>query len=127
MNEVFFNPSYVSLSHLIITIAYFMVITLGLLYVIYFCFTKFLFKKSKHRKEVLLDITFLWTLMFVLMVFNVYWFIFIYKIGISNFDFNSTYQYLALLPQIIIFLSIIIFYIIKRHSINNVINETSLK
>jgi len=126
MENIFFNLVYSNFEQTLISLLIFIALSGVFIYLIYFVLSKLLFRKSKQRKEISLRLTFLWTLFTYYVFFNVYIFIFFYKIGIGNMNFGSVIFYLALLPQILVYLTLIVFFFIKRHSLKKLINVNSL-
>jgi hypothetical protein len=126
MENIYFNSVYSNLEHTLISLLIFIALSGVLIYVIYFVLSKLLFKKSKQRKEISLRLIFLWTLFVFFILYNTYVFIFLYKIGVDNLNFASGLLYLGLLPQIFIYVALIIFFFIKRHSLKKIINVNSL-
>lgn len=126
MENIFFNSCYSNFEQTLISLLLFVALGCVLIYVIYFVFSKLLFKKSKQRKEISLRLAFLWTLFVFFILYNTYVFIFLYKIGVDNLNFVSGLLYLGLLPQIFIYVALIIFFFIKRHTLKKIINVNSL-
>jgi hypothetical protein len=126
MENIFFNSVYSNLEHTLISLLIFIALSGVLIYVIYFVLSKLLFKKSKQRKEISLRLTFLWSLFVFFIFYNTYIFIFLYRIGVENLNFASGVLYLGLLSQIFIYVALIIFFFIKRHSLKKIINVNSL-
>jgi|GEM_PF-1822826 len=126
MENIFFNSGYSNFEQTLISLLIFIALSGVLVYVIYFVLSKLLFKKSKQRKEISLRLTFLWSLFVFFILFNTYIFIFLYRIGIDNLNFTSSILYLGLLPQIFVYLALIIFFFVKRHSLKKIINANSL-
>jgi len=120
MEDIFFNSNYSDFGQTLFNLLIFITISGVLIYVIYFVLSKILFKKSKQRKEIQLRLTFLWALFIFFLFFNVYIFILFYKIGSGNIEF------MAILPQILIYILLIILFFIKRHSLKKIINVKSL-
>jgi hypothetical protein len=126
MEKFIFNPVYSNLEHTLISLLIFIALSGVLIYIIYFVLSKLLFKKSKQRKEISLRLTFLWSLFVFLIFYNIYIFIFLYRIGVENLNFASGVLYLGLLSQIFIYVALIIFFFIKRHTLKKIINVNSL-
>jgi drug/metabolite transporter (DMT)-like permease len=126
MENIFFNSGYSNFEQTIINLLVFIALSGAILYVTYFVLSKLLFKKSKQRKEISLRLTFLWSLFVFFILFNTYIFIFIYRIGIDNMNFTSGLLYLGIFSQIFIYLALIIFFFIKRHTLKKIINVNSL-
>jgi len=126
MENIFFNPVFLNLAQTLIALFIFLAVIGFILYFLFFIFSKLLFKKSKQRKEITLRLAFLWSLTILFFLFNIYIFIFFYKVGIDNLNFTSALFYLGILPQLFIYLALIIFFFIKRHSLKILINNNSL-
>lgn len=126
MENLFFNTDYSNFELTIIKLLLFSALSGILLYLMFFAFSKFLFKKSKHRRELMLRLTFLWSVFAMLILFNAYVFMLFYKTGIDNMDFSKWKFYLGIMTQIVIYLFVIIFFYIKRYSLIKLLNEKSL-
>lgn len=126
MENIFFNSVYSNFEQTLISLLLFVALSGIIIYVIYFVLSKLLFKKSKQRKEISLRLAFLWTLFVFFILYNIYVFIFLYKIGVDNLNFASGLLYLGLLPHIFIYLALIVFFFIKRHTLKKIINVNSL-
>ncbi len=126
MENIFFNSGYSNFEQTLISLLIFVALSGIIIYVIYFVFSKILFRKNKQRKEISLRLALLWTLFVFFVLYNTYVFVFFYKIGIDNLNFASGLIYLGLLPQIFIFIALIVFFFIKRHTLKKIINVNSL-
>ena len=126
MGNVFFNTEYSNFEQTLISLLLFVALSGIFIYVIYFVLSKLLFKKSKQRKEISLRLIFLWSLFAFFILFNTYVFIFLFRIGVANLNFASSILYLGLLPQIFIYVALIFYFFIKRHSLKKIIDINSL-
>lgn len=126
MEYIYFNATYSNFELTLISLLMFLLISGVLIFVIYFVLSKLLFRKSKQRKEISLKLTLLWSLLAFLILFNTYIFLFFFMVGVDNMNFTSGVLYLGLLPQIFIYLALIIYFFIKRHSLKKLINVNSL-
>ena len=126
MENIFFDTSYTSLADMLFKVFAFLLVSGLLLFVIYFALTKFLFRKSKHRKEINLRLVFLWTIFAYFILFNVYIFVLIYRNGIDSLHWTSAKFYLGIIAQLIIYIGLIVYFFIKRHSLKKIINEKSI-
>jgi len=126
MENIFFNSVYAGFEQtLIISLSLFLAGG-SIFYAVYLLLSKLLYKKSKQRTEISLRLSFLWALLVFFIFFNVYFFTFLYRVGIDNMNFSSAILYLGLLPQILIYLSVIILFFIKSHSLKKIVNINSL-
>jgi len=126
MENIFFDTSYTSLTDMLIKVIAFLLVSGLLLFVIYFAFTKLLFRKNKHRKEINLRLVFLWTIFAYFILFNVYIFILIYKNGIDSLHWTSAKFYLGIIAQLTIYIGLLAYFFINRHSLTKIINEKSI-
>jgi hypothetical protein len=126
MENIFFDTSYTSLTEMLIKVIAFLLISGLLLYVIYLALTKLLFRKNKHRKEINLRLAFLWTIFAYFILFNVYIFVLFYKNGIDSLHWTSAKFYLGIIAQLTIYIGLLAYFFIKRHSLNKIINEKSI-
>jgi hypothetical protein len=126
MEDIFLNVSYSNLQQLLIRIFSFLFVSGILLYIIYFALSKILFKKSSHPRVINLRLVFLWSLFAYFVVFNVYFYILFYKNGTDSLHWTSLSCYLGIMAQIIIYILILIFFFVRRQSLNKIINEKSI-
>jgi hypothetical protein len=126
MENLFFNPIFHSIAQTLINLLIFIAITGLLLYILFFILSKIMYRKSLHRREITLRLTFLWSLIAFLIVLNFYLFFLYYHLGIENMLFTSWKFYIGILSQIIIYSTIIILFFIQRNSLKKIINENSL-
>jgi len=126
MENIFFDTSYTSLSQMLIKVFAFLLVSGLLLFVIYFTLTKLLFRKNKHRKEINLRLVFLWTIFAYFILFNVYIFVLIYRNGIDSLHWTNAKFYLGIIAQLTVYIGLLAYFFIKRHSLINIINEKSI-
>ena len=126
MENIFFDTSYTSLTDTLIKVTAFLLVSGLLLYVIYFCLTKILFRKSKHRKEINLRLAFLWTIFAYFILFNGYIFLLFYRNGIDSLHWANAKFYLGIIAQLTIYIGLVAYFFIKRHSLTKIINEKSI-
>lgn len=126
MESIFFDISYTSLTDILIKLITFILISSILLYVIYFALSKLLFRKNKHRKEINLRLVFLWTIFAYFILFNVYIFILFYRNGIDSLHWKNAKFYLGIIAQLTIYISLLAYFFIKRHSLKKIITEKSI-
>ena len=126
MKDIFFNTDYTTLSAMLTKIIVFFTVSGILLYAIYFALTKFLYRKSKQRKGLTLRLTFLWSLFVYFIVFNAYIFALFYRNGIDTLQWTNLKFYLGIMAQLLVFIGLIIFFYVKRHSLKKIINDKSI-
>lgn len=126
MEELLFNAEYISMQSTLQSTMLLAVLSVAAIYIIYFALTKFLFRKSKMRKELSLRLAFLWSVFAYIIFFNVYILVFLFKVGIVNLDFMSSLLYLGILPQMFTYLCLVVLFFIKKHSVKALISENSL-
>ena len=126
MENIFFDTGYTSLQQMLIKVFVFLLTSGLLLYAIYFALTKLLFRKNKHRKEINLRLVFLWTIFAYFILFHVYIAVLFWKNGIDSFHWASPKFYLGITAQLTIYIGLLGFFFIKRHSLKKIINEKSI-
>jgi hypothetical protein len=126
MENIFFDTSYTSLTDMVIRVIAFLLVSGLLLYVIYFALTKLLFRKNKHRKEINLRLVFLWTLFTYFILFNVYLYILFYRNGPDSMHWTSAKFYFGIIAQLTVYIGLLAYFFIKRHSLNKIINQKSI-
>lgn len=123
MENFFFDTSYNSILQTLIKLLVFSLVSGLLLYLIYFFMTKFLFRKNKDRKEVNLRLVFLWSVLVYFILFNTYIFILFYRNGIASFHFNQAKFYPGIIAQLTLYIVLPVYFFIRRHALNQLINE----
>lgn len=126
MENLFFNSAFVNFEQSFTKLLIICAISALLLFALFFILSKLLYKRSRQRREILLRLTFLWSIFIFFIVFNVYIFMLFYSIGIDNMDFTNGRFYLGIISQIILFIVIPIFFFVKRHTLKKIIIENSL-
>jgi len=126
MEELLFNAEYINMQSTLQSTLLLAVLSVAAIYTIYFALTKFLFRKSKMRKELSLRLAFLWSIFVYIIFFNIYILVFLFKVGIVNLDFMSSLLYLGILPQMFTYLCLVVLFFIKKHSVKALISENSL-
>jgi hypothetical protein len=126
MENIFFNIGYTSLQQMLLKVLIFMTLSGLTLYLIYLGLTKIMFKKNVARKEINLRLIFLWAMIIYLILFNIYFFIFMFIVGVDSFQWTKPIFYLGFMAQIITYIVLIIYFILKRNSLDRIINEKSL-
>lgn len=126
MDNIFFDTNYTTFEQMLLKVFAFLFVSGILLYVIYFALAKVLFRKSKHRKEINLRLVFLWSLFTYFIVFNVYIFVLFYRNGIDSLHWTTPKFYLGIIAQLTIYIGLLAYFFIKRHSLSKIINEKSI-
>lgn len=126
MEEILFNAEFINMQSTLQSTLLLSVLSVAAIFIIYFALTKFLFRKSKMRKELSLRLAFLWSVFAYIIFFNVYILVFLFKVGIVNLDFMSSLLYLGILPQMFTYLCLVVLFFIKKHSVKALISENSL-
>jgi hypothetical protein len=126
MDKILFDINYVSIVQTVIKIFAFLLLSGFLLYVIYFTLSKILFRKSKFRKEANLQLALLWSIFSYFILFNIYLFILVYRNGVDSLLWTNIKFYLGIMSQIIIFIGVLVYFFIKRHTLIKIIKERSL-
>ena len=126
MENLFFNTDYLSFQQTLLKLMLMLAISGFIIYLLFFIFSKLLYRKSKFRREAILRLIFLWSLFVFFILFNIYIFFFFNKLGIVNMNFTKAIFYLGILSQIIIYVTVIISFFVKRHFLQKVINNNSL-
>jgi len=126
MIDFFFNINFVSLTQMLVKIFFFLFLSIAKLYVIYFIFTKILFRESKHRKEINLRLTFLWSIFAYLILFNIYLWALFYKNGTNMLQLTNPLFYLGLFAQISVYIALLVLFFSKRRALLRIINDKSI-
>jgi hypothetical protein len=126
MEDMFFNIAYTSFGQMMIRIAVFLALSGLLVYVIWFIMSKMLFRKTSQRREISLRLALLWSLFGFFLLFSIYLFQLFYHTGIHRIDFLSFSTYAGIMPQLVIFTGLILYFLIERQGLKKVINENSI-
>jgi len=125
MGHLFFDSKYYSTITTIEQTFLLLLVSALLVYLLYFIFSKILFRKTDANREILLGISFLWALTSFLLIFSSYCSLLFYFAGDDIHVFGWLF-FAGILPQIIIYASIVFVYVLKRNSLRNRINNISL-
>lgn len=126
MNDIFFNLQYESPQSALIKTGIFVLVSIFLLWLIYFVLVKLLFRKSGQRKEISLRLVFLWTIIAYFILFNVYVFVLFLRTGADSLNFSSGRFYLGIIAQLTIYVGLLIIFFIKRSSLKEILNAKSV-
>lgn len=126
MKDFFFNISFESFEGLAFKVILFLLISVLVLFVIYFLLTKLAFRKNKQRKEVNLRLTYLWSIYVYLLAYNIYIGAFFYMNGVDEMDWTTPRFYLGLIAQITLYLALLALFLVKRYELNKIINSKSI-
>lgn len=126
MEDLLINIHYNNLNDTLLKLLLVLFISGIIIFLIFFILTKIALRKSKMRRELILRMTFLWALLIYLLLFNIYFFVIFYLSGISEFNFYSINFYLGLLPQLLVYILIIILFLLKRSILLKIISKSSL-
>lgn len=104
-----------SVEEFIIKFGLLFVLSTIILWIVYLLLVKITRRFSKFHKDIFLRLQFMWALLAVLILFNVYWFVFIKSNGLDQFKWDSPVFYLDISPQILAYgLRIGLFVIVYR-------------
>lgn len=126
MTDLFFSLTYTTFEQMMIKILVFMVISGLLLYVIWFILSKLLYRKTDQRREISLRLSLLWSCFVFFLVFSIYLILLFYFTGIERIDFSQFSSYLGILAQLVIFIALIVFFLITRQGLKNIIHKNSI-
>jgi hypothetical protein len=126
MENLFFNIDYSNFENTLIKLLLFILLCGFLLYFLFLVFSKVIFRKIRIKREVSLRLTFLWSIFAFFIIFNTYIFVLFYHVGIDSMNFTYGRFYLGIFSQILIYVAILTFFFIKRHSLKKLINENTL-
>jgi hypothetical protein len=126
MEDIIFDITYTSLQQMFIKIFLFLFVSILFVFLIYFILTKVLFRRNKHRKEVNLRLILLWAIFIYLILFNVYIFFLLRINGIDSLQWTYPRFYLGIIAQLLVYISLIIYFFIRRHSLKQIIDEKSV-
>jgi hypothetical protein len=121
MLDFLFAPKYISTATMLFQ-SFIVLAIMGLLFwFIFFILSKLSFyKKSSLVADRILNLKTLWAFVLLMIIWNVYFFILIRVHGLSNFLWKKLNTYLALFPQLLIYILLIVFFIVlyKRYKKN---------
>lgn len=90
-----------------------LMISLAVLWLVYMILVKILGKRTKLHRDIFLRLQFMWALLILFALFNVYWFYFIKQNGIHKFEWASLTFYLDISVQVLLYLFIIILFVVS--------------
>ena len=126
MADIFFSLTYTTFEQLMIRILVLLVSSGLLLYVIWFILSKLIYRKSDQRREISLRLSLLWSCFVFFLIFSIYLFLLFYFTGIERIDFLQFSSYLGILAQLVIFIALIVFFLIARQGLKNIIHKNSI-
>ncbi len=126
MENLFFNTTYSSMQDTLLKIAVFLLIAGLFIWLIHLVFSKLLFRKNKQRKEVHLRLAFLWAITGCILLFNSYVLILLYRNGLDNLQWTSVQFYLGILPQLVTYTALIVFFFMRRSAFKKIIHQPSI-
>lgn len=126
MQNIFFSSTFFGIGQTILTLLILIGCASLLVYILFFFLSKILYRKSAHRRELTLRLTFLWTLFAFLILIDVYLSLLFYYSGVDKSFLANWRFYLGIISQIILFFLILTIFLIKRNALRKIINENSL-
>lgn len=126
MDNIFFDINYNGLQSVLLKAVAFLLVSILLIWLIYFSLSKLLLRKTKQRKEISLRLVFLWSLFVYFILFNVYLFVLFFKTGSDSLDARQSNFYLGCLPQLAIYLFLIVTFFLYRQSLKKEVSSHSL-
>jgi len=99
-------------------VAFLLLLSALVFYVIYLTLTKAVFSKSgKYSRDQLLQLNMHRTLTVIMIVFAAYTFFLFRENGIAGFEWSKPSFYQAILPQLLVFVGVIATYVLSEKSI----------
>lgn len=108
LSEIFFNITFVDYPQLLVKVLIFLALPALLIYLIYLILSKTV--KRKESSDYQLPLNFLWSLVIFLLLFGVYCFFLVKRIGLEAFRLSDPYFYLGAFPQLFIVLVIAVIF-----------------
>lgn len=105
LSDVFFNLSYTNPTDLTIKILIFLGSGLVLGYLIYLLLSKVMGREESSDYH--LKLNFLWAMVALMVVFSIYVFFLIRKVGLAAFRLDNLWFYIGALPQLLLLIGIV--------------------
>ena len=126
LKSIFFELTYNNYVQLLIRLISFIAISAFLIWITDVILSKIYRKKNKQtgiHKDYLLRLTFLGSILIFFVIFSVYTFFLIKSVCINNFRWNDWSFYLELLPQLLIYIALIVLFFINYISFNKIVKR----
>jgi len=124
--EYLFSISYTNLTAMLLKTAILGVILVILWYVFFLLLSKIAYRKRRHHKDHLLELTKLWSLFLVMLVVGAYFITLIKKTGFSSIDWSKKETWLGFLPLLTLYILIIIVFLLLDYRYRNKILSTKI-
>jgi hypothetical protein len=111
MLEYLLNPKYDNIEQVLFQSIILIALAAVVFYIIYFLLTKVIYKKSFLFRDKSLKLTFLWAFVVLVILLDIYFYYLLRSYGYDNFKWNYLGTYFSLLPQIIVYLVLITFFV----------------
>lgn len=126
MENIFFGITYAGVTDTLIKLLIFLGASGLLLFIVWFALTKLIFRKSRHRKEINLRLTFLWAITVFVFLLNVYFFVLFWRNGADALLWNHGRFLLGMIAQLVLLIGVILFFFLRRASLGRLIKENSI-
>jgi magnesium-transporting ATPase (P-type) len=124
--DYFFSITYTNLTAMLLKTAILGMILVTLWYIFFLLLSKMAYRKRRHHKDHLLELSKLWSLSLVMLVVGAYFIILIKKTGFSSIDWSKKETWLGVLPLLALYLLIIIVFLLLHYRYRNKILSTKI-
>lgn len=122
LKSVFLNVEHSTLTFLLVKLLFFLLVCGFFIWMIYLAITKIV-RKIKIQRDFFLKLGLLWSLPSFLVLFSIYFFLLLKFVGLHQFRWTSGSFYLGILPQLFIFILVIILFVVNYTSYNRLLGN----
>lgn len=108
MFDFLFSLKYYGVGRLLFNIAILLALCGIIYYPVFLICTKTLYSNTRLFRDKTLRLSQLWAVTGLMILFNIYFYFFVRQIGISNFYWKKISTYISMLPQIFVFITLIV-------------------
>lgn len=122
LKSIFLNLEHSTLTFLLIKLLFFILVCGFFIWLIHLSIAKS-FGKAKMQRDFFLKLGLLWTLPTFLIIFSIYFFLLIRFVGLHHFRWTTGDFYLGILPQLLVFVLVIILFVVNYTSYNRLLGN----
>jgi len=122
IQETLFGVNFTSYESVLLKLLVWLLICTVVIFILWWVVNQLWRQPGIHRDH-FLQLSFLRSLSLFLILFSVYVFFLIRQNGLHSFQWENYTTYLAIAPQLLIFLGIIVFFIVSYNNYTKLIND----
>lgn len=125
MEQLFniFNLVYDGITFVLLKSLIYLIISLLVIFIIFFIVSRLNFWHTEGQIDYSLKLKFMVSLIIYLLVVDILFGVVLHKVGFDNIDWESYYSYLGLGPIFVLYVSGIVWYLIRSFQFRKLINQ----